>query len=82
MSEADLFVVCKSCGSEVSPYVTECPYCGNRVRKRAPKIDRGEGDEPQPRRRRRAKPPKLPKLLLRRHLRPRRPLLPFRRLSR
>ena len=62
MSEAELFVVCKSCGSEVSPYVTECPYCGNRVRKRAPKIDRGEGDEPQPRRRRRAKPPKLPKL--------------------
>ena len=62
MSEAELFVVCKSCGSEVSPYVTECPYCGNRVRKRAPKIDRGEGDEPQPRRRRRPRPPKLPKL--------------------
>ena len=62
MSEADLFVVCKSCGSEVSPYVTECPYCGNRVRKRAPKIDRGEDDEPQPRRRRRPKQPKLPKL--------------------
>jgi len=36
----DLFVVCKSCGSEVSPYITECPYCGNRLRKRAPKIDR------------------------------------------
>ncbi|MDQ3934753.1 MAG: rhomboid family intramembrane serine protease, partial [Actinomycetota bacterium] len=62
MSEADLFVVCKSCGSEVSPYVTECPYCGNRVRKRAPKIDRGEDEEARPRRRRRAKPPKLPKL--------------------
>ena len=62
MSEADLFVVCKSCGSEVSPYVTECPYCGNRVRKRAPKIDRGEDEEPQPRRRRRAKPPRLPRL--------------------
>jgi uncharacterized OB-fold protein len=31
---ADLFVVCKNCGSEVSPYVTECPYCGQRVRKR------------------------------------------------
>ena len=62
MSEADLFVVCKSCGSEVSPYVTECPYCGNRVRKRAPKIARGEEDELAPRRRRRAKPPKLPKL--------------------
>ena len=36
----DLFVVCKNCGSEVSPYITECPYCGNRLRKRAPKIDR------------------------------------------
>lgn len=36
----DLFVICKSCGSEVSPYITECPYCGNRLRKRAPKIDR------------------------------------------
>jgi membrane associated rhomboid family serine protease len=37
---ADLFVVCKNCGSEVSPYVTECPYCGQRVRKRAPKLER------------------------------------------
>jgi membrane associated rhomboid family serine protease len=37
---ADLFVICKSCGSEVSPYITECPYCGNRLRKRAPKLDR------------------------------------------
>lgn len=36
----DLFVVCKNCGSEVSPYITECPYCGNRLRKRAPKLDR------------------------------------------
>jgi membrane associated rhomboid family serine protease len=40
-SGPDLFVVCKSCGSEVSPYVTECPYCGTRLRKRAPKLDRG-----------------------------------------
>lgn len=63
MSEADLFVVCKSCGSEVSQYVTECPYCGNRVRKRAPKIARGEEDELALRRkRRRTKPPRLPKL--------------------
>jgi membrane associated rhomboid family serine protease len=46
---ADLFVVCKNCGSEVSPYVTECPYCGQRVRKRAPKIERGAGGTPQPR---------------------------------
>ena len=39
-SGADLFVVCKQCGSEVSPYVTECPYCGNRLRRRAPKLPR------------------------------------------
>jgi len=31
-------VVCKQCGSEVSPYITECPYCGNRLRRRAPKL--------------------------------------------
>ena len=36
----ELSVVCKSCGSEVSPYVTECPYCGTRLRKRAPKLER------------------------------------------
>lgn len=24
----------------MSPYITECPYCGNRLRKRAPKLDR------------------------------------------
>ncbi|HZN87584.1 MAG TPA: rhomboid family intramembrane serine protease [Thermoleophilaceae bacterium] len=59
MSQPDLFVVCKNCGSEVSPYVTECPYCGQRVRKRAPKIDRS-GGEPQTKRRARAK--KLPRL--------------------
>jgi membrane associated rhomboid family serine protease len=59
VSQPDLFVVCKNCGSEVSPYVTECPYCGQRVRKRAPKIDRSTG-EPAQKRRRRAK--KLPRL--------------------
>lgn len=48
MSEPDLFVVCKNCSSEVSPYVTECPYCGQRVRKRAPKIERGEPVEDKP----------------------------------
>ena len=37
---ADLFVVCKQCGSEVSPYITECPYCGHRLRQRAPKLPR------------------------------------------
>jgi membrane associated rhomboid family serine protease len=44
VSDTELSVVCKSCGSEVSPYVTECPYCGTRVRKRAPKLER-VGDE-------------------------------------
>jgi membrane associated rhomboid family serine protease len=56
VSQPDLFVVCKNCGSEVSPYVTECPYCGQRVRKRAPKIDRGATP---PKRRRRTKLPRL-----------------------
>ena len=28
----------------VSPYVTVCPYCGHRIRKRAPRLER-EGDE-------------------------------------
>src|ERR687897_959985 len=45
-SGPDLFVVCKSCGSEVSPYITECPYCGTRLRKRAPKLDRGGTPKP------------------------------------
>lgn len=31
-------MVCNNCGSEVSPYVTECPYCGTRLRKRAPDL--------------------------------------------
>jgi len=52
MSETELSVICKNCGSEVSPYVTECPYCGARLRKRAPKLERrGDGLEPRPRRR-------------------------------
>lgn len=49
----DLFVICKNCGSEVSPYITECPYCGGRLRKRAPKIDR-DGRIAEGRRRTRA----------------------------
>ena len=44
MAGPDLSVVCRNCGSEVSPYVTECPYCGTRIRKRAPRLER-EGDE-------------------------------------
>jgi membrane associated rhomboid family serine protease len=38
----------------VSPYVTECPYCGTRIRKRAPKLER-HGDELAPRESRRAR---------------------------
>jgi membrane associated rhomboid family serine protease len=64
-SGPDLFVVCKSCGSEVSPYITECPYCGNRLRKRAPKLDReGQITPPKPKRSRpslgRLRPGELP----------------------
>jgi membrane associated rhomboid family serine protease len=60
MSETELSVICKNCGSEVSPYVTECPYCGTRLRKRAPKLERrGDGLEAKPSRRR-------PRLLQRR----------------
>jgi membrane associated rhomboid family serine protease len=44
MAGPELSVVCKNCGEEVSPYVTECPYCGTRLRKRAPKLER-VGDE-------------------------------------
>jgi membrane associated rhomboid family serine protease len=52
MSETELSVICKNCGSEVSPYVTECPYCGARLRKRAPKLERrGDALEAKPRRR-------------------------------
>jgi membrane associated rhomboid family serine protease len=47
-------VVCRNCGEEVSPYVTECPYCGTRLRKRAPKLEL-RGDEITPRETRRAR---------------------------
>jgi membrane associated rhomboid family serine protease len=56
VGQPDLFVVCKSCGSEVSPYITECPYCGNRLRKRAPKLDKGGVPKPPKQRRRRTAP--------------------------
>lgn len=53
-------MICKNCGSEVSPYITECPYCGNRLRKRAPKLDRhGRVAEREPRR---IPTPSLPRL--------------------
>ena len=54
MSSPELSVVCRSCGEEVSPYVTECPYCGARLRKRAPKLEL-RGDEITPRESRRAR---------------------------
>jgi membrane associated rhomboid family serine protease len=54
--QPDLFVVCKSCGSEVSPYITECPYCGSRLRKRAPKLDKGGVPKPAKARRRPSAP--------------------------
>src|ERR1700710_2636119 len=58
-SGPDLYLVCKSCGAEVSPYITECPYCGMRIQKRAPKLDRG-GVPKAPRRARSR--PQLPRL--------------------
>jgi membrane associated rhomboid family serine protease len=64
-SGPELFVVCKKCNSEVSPYITECPYCGTRLRKRAPKLEKG-GAPRTPRRRRerprlsRLKPGEIP----------------------
>jgi membrane associated rhomboid family serine protease len=50
MSQPDLFVVCKNCQAEVSPYITECPYCGTRLRKRAPKIERPDAPAAPPKR--------------------------------
>jgi membrane associated rhomboid family serine protease len=60
MSETELSVICKNCGSEVSPYVTECPYCGARLRKRAPKLER-RGDALEARRPRRRRRRLLPR---------------------
>ncbi|HTR75068.1 MAG TPA: rhomboid family intramembrane serine protease [Solirubrobacterales bacterium] len=64
MSETELSVICKNCGSEVSPYVTECPYCGARLRKRAPKLERRgdllEAQRPKRRRRLRLRRPPTP----------------------
>jgi membrane associated rhomboid family serine protease len=60
MSETELSVICKHCGSEVSPFVTECPYCGARLRKRAPKLERrGDALEARSTRRRRMRRPHL-----------------------
>jgi membrane associated rhomboid family serine protease len=60
-TEPDLFVVCKNCSSEVSPYITECPYCGARLRKRAPKIERS-GHVKRPRGAKVRRAPRAPSL--------------------
>jgi membrane associated rhomboid family serine protease len=54
VTSPELSVVCRSCGEEVSPYVTECPYCGTRLRKRAPKLELRD-DELTPKQSRRAR---------------------------
>lgn len=59
MNQPDLFVVCRNCGSEVSPYVTECPYCGQRIRKRAPKLERDDEGGARPKRKMRQRLPRL-----------------------
>jgi membrane associated rhomboid family serine protease len=63
-SGPELFVVCKKCNSEVSPYITECPYCGTRLRKRAPKLDKAGAPKAAKRRERprlsRLKPGEIP----------------------
>ncbi|MFY9264934.1 MAG: rhomboid family intramembrane serine protease [Solirubrobacterales bacterium] len=51
MAERELFVICNNCGSEASPYVTECPYCGHRLRKRAPDLKKARRDEEKAERR-------------------------------
>jgi hypothetical protein len=60
-TEPDLFVICKNCSSEVSPYITECPYCGHRLRKRAPKIERS-GRVKRPRGAKQRPAPRMPSL--------------------
>src|ERR1700754_4624169 len=64
-SGPDLFVGCRSCGREGSPYITQCACRGNRLRKRAPKLERGGTPKPpKPPRRRpslgRLKPGEIP----------------------
>ena len=61
MSSPDLFVVCKNCQAEVSPYITECPYCGTRLRKRAPRIERPDAPLKPPKRGPRLGPRRRPR---------------------
>ena len=60
--DPDLFGVCRSCGAEVSRYVTECPYCGERLQRRAPRLPSGDSSPAGQKgagRRRRARPPSV-----------------------
>jgi membrane associated rhomboid family serine protease/DNA-directed RNA polymerase subunit RPC12/RpoP len=59
MAERELFVICNNCGSEVSPYVTECPYCGHRLRKRAPDLKKVKKQEEKDEKRAQKKRDKL-----------------------
>lgn len=60
VSDIELSVICRECGSEVSPYVTECPYCGSRVRKRAPELEHHDDHfEPKPSRKKQFRLPRL-----------------------
>jgi membrane associated rhomboid family serine protease len=76
VAEVDLNVVCRNCGSEVSPYITECPYCGHRLRKRAPKLKQEEDAfEVVPgRQRRRLRFPRRERVAREKRDRPERPL--------
>lgn len=56
-------MVCKQCGSEVSPYITECPYCGHRLRRRAPKLPRARAPTRTPRTGRRLRRLRAPSVL-------------------
>ena len=47
MTATESNVVCGKCGAEVSSFITECPYCGSRLRDRAPELQR-RGDEIAP----------------------------------
>jgi membrane associated rhomboid family serine protease len=75
-SAPDLFVVCKQCGSEVSPYITECPYCGHRLRRRAPELPR-EKDAGAQRRLRGLRLPRVNGPRVRRAARPRAGSTPY-----
>lgn len=61
MSAPDSNLVCGKCGAEVSAFVTECPYCGARLRQRAPELER-RGEEIAPKDQLQSEPPKVTRL--------------------